>query len=475
MSAERRRSVLAFCLVSVPLILGTLLSLVLISRNAEQQPLGRFDQSFYLSIAYDLDHHGVFSSGVFDEVDGSQERPPPGMFLTPLYPAVLWVFLQVDPGFADAVDCAVPHYAVDDVKSDCIAKADSVVLFHFLLWGGTVVLVWFAAWVIFESRRIAWTAAGLAYLASLIMVETARWVMTESLTIFLFGCTSLALVWALKHKSTAGFAASGLFLGLLTLTRPSFLYLMPFELICLLALSLVSRGDRRRQLIGAMALALAFALVVGPWMTRNWLVLDRFALTEGYGSLNFGSRIAYNAMSLREYGAAFVYWLPDFGNDLAEQLFDDADYLRLSRDRPDSYYLYGLNEFYEATLEAAGGPERHLSHLFEHYLLPDLGKHILVTLPFAWAGLWVAKYWGLVTFALFVPAVFRTAGRAEYLLLAYAVPAFYMLGLHAFVSINRPRYNLILILCFAVGAAWSLNALWNRAVSARRAAPPTRA
>src|SRR5262249_26738459 len=31
--------------------------------------LGDFDQSFYLSIAYDLDHHGVFSNGVFDQAD----------------------------------------------------------------------------------------------------------------------------------------------------------------------------------------------------------------------------------------------------------------------------------------------------------------------------------------------------------------------------------------------------------------------
>ena len=28
-----------------------------------------FDQAFYLSIAYDLNHHGVFSNGVFDNVD----------------------------------------------------------------------------------------------------------------------------------------------------------------------------------------------------------------------------------------------------------------------------------------------------------------------------------------------------------------------------------------------------------------------
>ena len=35
-----------------------------------------FDQSFYLTIAYDLDRHGVFSNGVFDNVDSTATAPP---------------------------------------------------------------------------------------------------------------------------------------------------------------------------------------------------------------------------------------------------------------------------------------------------------------------------------------------------------------------------------------------------------------
>ena len=46
-----------------------------------------FDQIFYVTIAYDLDKHGVFSNGIFAAGDDSTiARPPPGMFFGPVYP-----------------------------------------------------------------------------------------------------------------------------------------------------------------------------------------------------------------------------------------------------------------------------------------------------------------------------------------------------------------------------------------------------
>ena len=66
-----------------------------------------FDQSFYLTIAYDLDRHGVFSNGVWDNVDSTATAPPPGMFFAPLYPVLIFAAMQVDARFARAVACTV--------------------------------------------------------------------------------------------------------------------------------------------------------------------------------------------------------------------------------------------------------------------------------------------------------------------------------------------------------------------------------
>ena len=39
-----------------------------------------FDQSFYTTIAYDLDRYRIFSNGVFDKTDSTRDVPHPGMF-----------------------------------------------------------------------------------------------------------------------------------------------------------------------------------------------------------------------------------------------------------------------------------------------------------------------------------------------------------------------------------------------------------
>src|SRR5215831_5444729 len=66
-----------------------------------------FDQSLYLTVAYDLDRHGVFSNGVFDGFDSTVAAPPPGMFFAPLYPALIAAAMKLDPRFARAVTCTV--------------------------------------------------------------------------------------------------------------------------------------------------------------------------------------------------------------------------------------------------------------------------------------------------------------------------------------------------------------------------------
>ena len=52
--------------------------------------LSDFDQSFYLTIAYDVVHHGVFSNGVFDKVDSARGVPPSGPQSTRMLFATNW-------------------------------------------------------------------------------------------------------------------------------------------------------------------------------------------------------------------------------------------------------------------------------------------------------------------------------------------------------------------------------------------------
>src|SRR5262249_61317130 len=97
----------------LPTIRATLLGLlsfaVLVTAILAQpaRTLSDFDQSFYLTIAYDLDHHGVFSNGVFDNVDSTHVAPPPGMFFVPGYSLMVLAAMKLDTRFTDAAECIV--------------------------------------------------------------------------------------------------------------------------------------------------------------------------------------------------------------------------------------------------------------------------------------------------------------------------------------------------------------------------------
>src|SRR3954451_21437276 len=91
------------------IVLAVLAFAVLTAALMMQPPkrLSDFDQSFYLTIAYDLDHHGVFSNGIFDNTDSTVTAPPPGIFFVPLYPALVLAPMKFDRRFAAAAACSV--------------------------------------------------------------------------------------------------------------------------------------------------------------------------------------------------------------------------------------------------------------------------------------------------------------------------------------------------------------------------------
>ena len=90
MSAVRMRfPILALLLVVVVLALCW--------RGDRVQPLDRYDQRFYLGIAFDLRHHHRFTDGFFFAGGNDRTERPSGMRFTPLYPALLAAAASVSP------------------------------------------------------------------------------------------------------------------------------------------------------------------------------------------------------------------------------------------------------------------------------------------------------------------------------------------------------------------------------------------
>ncbi len=437
-------------------IFAALITLVVVFCQVQsiETDLHASDGYTYLAVAKDLADTGIFGDAAFKGSADLQGAQGQGMFFAPLYPALVAGVMKLDPVFYENVAC---HLSAGN-PADCSNDMGLFRVVQSVLAALSALLVWLAAWVLTHRYGVAWIALILALDAEAYAYYTAQ-IMTENLVFPLFtaACLSAAAAW--RYQRAALWLAAGVALGLVSLTRPSYLYLfyaaLPALLVSLLFLKDISM---HRKMTWPLLFLAGFAIAAGPWVVRNGLSLGEYGISKGYAPFILVQRISYNDMNWTEWRASFVYGLPDFGDSLAEDLFESEDYTRLSFDNPDGFYLRGNGLLRGETLEKAGSEENYLPYLMQTYVIGDLYKHVMVTLSLAWRGMWVSKYWGLITIPIFL-GVFLSAIRTKWAaFIIFSLPPWFMLGFHAFTSVNVVRYNLILIPCLAIAGGILLSA-----------------
>lgn len=424
------------------------------------------DGRAYMSVALDLANTGIFTDGLFVHNPSSAVRGPhgEGMFFAPLYPIMVASVMTVDPVLHDTVSCVLGRSRPMAETDSCPTDFGLLRFVHIALAAISAFLVWAIAYAYTGQARIAWGAFVLGCMAEAYAHYTAQ-IMTENLLFPLFSAFLFFLVCAIKRGSALFWVLTGLVLGLCALTRPSFLYVFYFAIPLFLVFIFAFARQPHTRIAKAAMLACfiaGFVLAISPWVARNAIMHGEFAITKGYDSFILVQRLAYNKMTPQEWLASFVFGLPDFGDDLAEDLFGTAQVKRFNYTDPEGFYVQGNHKDREETLAKAGGPERHLSYLLKEELAPHWFWHILVTFSLAWRGMWVSKYWGLLTIPLAAVFMGHELRHKRWTFLMVMLPALFLLGFHAFVSVNVVRYNLILIPGLAVAAAIVLDALYTR-------------
>jgi hypothetical protein len=423
--------------------------------------LSDFDQLFYIAIAYDLVHHGVFSNGALDNVDSTRSVPPPGRFFGPAYPAVVAAIVKLDPRFARAVDCSVESDAGRRAASECEAYVRPVHIVHAALLAVGVLAIALAAELILGLSLAFWLTAVLATAALLPDADLFGFVMTESLTFCLYSLVALALIRSIKRPGLGGFVVTGALAGLLVLTRTGYATLV-FVVPVLIVISL-RRGERLagRAAGYVAAFALACAAVVSPWMVRNAVSVGHWVLTEEYGSAALIERFAFNDMTAREFFLSFPYCLPAIGPPLVHAAFGE--------DAMDRFVYYTPKSFFHAgrltrdkLVEAHGRLDPLIGGIVLNEMHDNWWRHLLVSVPLGWCGMWVGGALGLALVPLFAAAAVLARGASHRLLLIYAAPAVMMLGMHALIANGETRYNLILIGPLAIAGAWGALRLMGR-------------
>lgn len=239
---------------------------------------------------------------------------------------------------------------------------------------------------------------------------------------------AVLLVQGLQCRRWGWFAAAGGALGAMTLIKSVFLMVGPLAA----GMALVvwawreGRGDSWQAVMLRMALplGLVFAVVVGPWMVRNKLVLDTWELSSGRSGYVMYKRALMDHMNADEYRLAFELYGPSCykhwvqGTSLAivypddmqrggrlQRLnpyrsdFQDEDNRMIYEGRPErslTFYRQSAAMYQKIRQELveAGHPspdlmaDRMLKHEAVSSWLAFPGRHAMVSLLIAWRGFW---------------------------------------------------------------------------------------
>ena len=187
--------------------------------------------------------------------------------------------------------------------------------------------------------------------------------------------------------------------------------------------------------------------------------------TGGYGETILAYRLSFNRMTGSEWAAAFVYWLPDFGDKVAQNNLPEPNYRRLITDNPDSFIATAKADILQPTLEKMPR-EAVLGYWLKNEIIGKPLSHLRASVPIFWRGIWVAKYWGIVGLVSYLLLLFRLQGTQRTALLWFSMPAWLLVLLHAGISINIPRYNLPLVPVYAVGWGWLVMNKFSRSTAA---------
>ena len=420
-----------------------------------------YDQPFYITVGYDLYRWGVFSNGIVADSESktdtdSNTRPPPGMFFGPVYPVLVYAAMKLDPRFAAAVRCSVEADRDNRDYSACDRYVLPMRLLNAFLLSIAVVALASAAEIIFARRWIFVLTGAIALGALACEALIFSFVMTEATIFSLYSGFALVNLLAWKSGRLRYFLLAGLLLGLLCLTKPSFLVMFP----CVLGLSALylywlAKPRPACVLRYLVLFSLAFAIPVGGWATRNLAAVGKFGLTEEYGSAALIERFAYDDMTAREFLQAFPYCTPGIG-ELAFRNGDSmhrfvystkGSFFQVGRDRRDA-----LTDTYHRLDPLIGG-------IVRDEMQARWWRYLLVSVPLVWCGMWPGWLVSLLAVPLFAGACIRSIRKREPLFLLYTLPTLVNLALDGLVGNTATRYNLILIGPYAIGAA-SLLAPW---------------
>ena len=280
---------------------------------------------------------------------------------------------------------------------------------------------------------------------------------------------SALLAKGLQESRWSPMVAAGLTFGMLALTKAAFLYVFAGVMVYLsVDFAIRSRGrqDRSKSAVHLVLLALAFAVVVTPWMTRNYVYLDSFGIAGRGGGVLY-LRAAKDQMTAEEYRGSFYVWAPPKLRPLVGAVlgYSKADLQR--NGRLQRIYREPDSDFHtdDIAAEAAGRPDQAITYYhkarakrvaLERKLAdspsPSVAvdeamkeealsiiranplKHLAMTIPFLWRG-------AFTVFPILLIALSCALLTRRFEMSSFVVPAFGVVMFYGIFTHYTPRYS----------------------------------
>ena len=425
--------------------------LVLALSTREWTPIA--DETQYLNAAYNLVHHGVISTS------GAERPVTPSARREPGYPLFIAAIMLIDPALGKFTPaCNAPP----DPK--CAPYYRGLQYANSLLIVLTGILLFSAVRIVTGRYPPAYFAALLIFLnveANEIRQEMLSDYLAMAITAGAMFCFAFAFV---RHRRV-GWLLAGLALAALSLTKAVYFYFaVPLLIVALAVLIIRWHSLGRNTVIALVLIAIGYAPPVGAWMTRNFVQLGSFVVTEGRDGLALSAREIFNDMTPGEYGIAFLWWTRAMGDNLVRTHFPPSSYRRFHEHAKDGFYKFGHARYSRLVAEEMRKPGVTYSQAttavdreFIRKILANLPVHLLTTLPVFYRGIWVDEFI-VGTLPALLWLIWVSVRRRDTLVLALLAPGVFSLLFYALVSLNIPRYQLTALpaLAFAGGIAGAL-------------------
>jgi hypothetical protein len=464
---RRRPEAALLTLLVVTLALTVRLGTGVITDGGDQE-----DARHYVAAGMTLARTGVFGYG-----------PEPNMYREPLTSWTIAAQAVLDP--------RLRGLAFEDI--DGRGPAARAVKQQNLVWGALTLLgVGHLALALLGGRgRRETLIAALAVVATHVVFLEWADVTDRSLSELpaaaILVWASLVALRAVDRPRARSWLGLGTLLGLLVLTKASFLYVgLVFVPLLMIARWRASSVPPARLIQDMGVVLIGLALVVTPWMGRNLHQFGTFGVSDR-GGLAIWFRVTYNDMTPHEHRGAWVYYTPLplqpaaaglLGIDLGEFEGDGSlrrvargavgdeverrSFYRLARtDRAQlaaGYRADGLSEW-----QAAHRADRDLMRRGVQALREDPMRFVRTVPVFLWRGTWFMQYSNLVPsillgpfnlggMALLIAALFVSAVRFRPRLLAVTglpggIVTFYALLTHFEPRQSRPAAPIMILLC----------------------------